>query len=93
MFVYLLHFNDGRPSRRTRQHSTIYKVRRHVQHYGAAEPLLVVSRVCESHKNKPTAVQLAAASFSAFLALISLPRGRGFLPVLSDSHSDLAMHV
>jgi hypothetical protein len=90
VFVYLLHFNDGRPSRRTRQQSTIYKVRRHVQHYGAAEPLLVVSRVCESHKNKPTAVQLAPASF---LALISLPRGRGFLPVLSDSHIDLAMHV
>ena len=90
MFVYLLHFNDGRPSRRTRQHSTIYKVRRHVQYYGAAEPLLVVSRVCESHKNKPTAVQLAPASL---LALMSLPRGRGFLPVLSDSHIDLAMHV
>ena len=92
MFVYLLHFNDGRPSRRTRQHSTIYKVRRHVQYYGAAEPLLVVSRVCESHKNKPTAVQVAPAA-AAFLAWSSLPRGRGFLPVLSDSHIDLAMHV
>ena len=63
MFVCLLHFNDGRPSRRTRQQSTIYKVRRHVQDYGAAEPSLVVSRVCDSHKNKPTAVQLAPDSF------------------------------